>query len=96
MVFSIDPNVKGAISESFDKSHLSQSVDVPAGCSMCFLFFQVNLILVLFPAHRQQVQRLLLMVCFSNDSFTLSDTDTDTDGDTDTKSDHFPYFFLPE
>ena len=32
MVFSIDPNVKGAISESFDKSHLSESFDVPAGC----------------------------------------------------------------
>ena len=32
MVFSIDPNVKGAISESFDKSHLSDSFDVPAGC----------------------------------------------------------------
>ena len=31
MIFSIDPNVKGAISESFDKSHLSESVDVPAG-----------------------------------------------------------------
>ena len=29
---SIDPNVKGAISESFDKSHLSDSFDVPAGC----------------------------------------------------------------
>ena len=29
---SIDPNVKGAISESFDKSHLSESFDVPAGC----------------------------------------------------------------
>ena len=33
MAFSIDPNVKGAISESFDKSHLSDSFDVPAGCS---------------------------------------------------------------
>ena len=33
MVFSIDPNVKGAISESFDKSHLSESFDIPAGCS---------------------------------------------------------------
>ena len=32
MVFSIDPNVKGAISESFDKSHLSESFDVAAGC----------------------------------------------------------------
>ena len=29
---SIDPNGKGAISESFDKSHLSDSFDVPAGC----------------------------------------------------------------
>ena len=31
-LLSIDPNVKGAISESFDKSHLSESFDVPAGC----------------------------------------------------------------
>ena len=34
MVFSIDLNVKGAISESFDKSHLSDSFDVPAGCTV--------------------------------------------------------------
>ena len=33
-LLSIDPNVKGAISESFDKSHLSNSFDVPAGCMM--------------------------------------------------------------
>ena len=31
-ILSIDPNVKGAILESFDKSHLSESFDVPAGC----------------------------------------------------------------
>ena len=30
---TINPNVKGAKSESFDKSHLSKSVDVPAGCT---------------------------------------------------------------
>ena len=30
--FSIDFNVKGAISEFFDKSHLSEPFDVPAGC----------------------------------------------------------------
>ena len=34
MVFSIDPNVKGAISESFDKSLLSDSFDVAAGCNI--------------------------------------------------------------
>ena len=27
----IDPNVKGAISEFFDKSHMSETIDVPAG-----------------------------------------------------------------
>ena len=33
-LLSIDPNVKGAISEFFDKSHFSDSFDVPAGCVM--------------------------------------------------------------
>ena len=31
---TIDPNVKGAISEFFDKSHLSEPFDVPAGCTI--------------------------------------------------------------
>ena len=32
ILFSIDPNVKGAVSEMFDKSQMSESIDVPAGC----------------------------------------------------------------
>ena len=28
----MDPNVKGAMSEMFDKSQMSESIDVPAGC----------------------------------------------------------------
>ena len=31
-LFSIDPNVKGAMSEMFDKSQMSERIDVPAGC----------------------------------------------------------------
>ena len=30
--FSIDPNVKGAMSEIFDKLQMSEIIDVPAGC----------------------------------------------------------------
>ena len=30
-LFSIDPNVKGAMSEMFDKSQMSETIDVPAG-----------------------------------------------------------------
>ena len=47
MVFSIDPNVKGAISESFDKSHLSESFDVPAGC--------ISFILVIYACQKIEV-----------------------------------------
>ena len=32
VVLSIDPNDKGAMSEFFDKSQMSESFDVPAGC----------------------------------------------------------------
>ena len=39
---TVDPNVKGAKSESFDKSHLSESVDVPAGCYYCSMIICKN------------------------------------------------------
>ena len=42
MAFSIDPNVKGAISESFEKSHLSDSFDVPAGCYTIDLLYKIK------------------------------------------------------
>ena len=28
----MDPSVKGAMSEMFDKSQMSETIDVPAGC----------------------------------------------------------------
>ena len=34
--FLIDPNVKGSMSETFDKSQMSETIDVPAGCSMSY------------------------------------------------------------
>ena len=30
-LFSIDPNVKGAMSEMFDKSQMSETIDIPVG-----------------------------------------------------------------
>ena len=29
-----DPNIKGSMSETFDKSQMSETIDVPAGCTV--------------------------------------------------------------